>query len=170
MIPGGQGWKREPSAPDPAAMVLKALQSADETIAVAESCTGGWLGRDITSVSGASASFWGGIIAYDNAAKVNLLAVPPATLTEFGAVSEPTARAMAAGVVKLSGATWGVAITGLAGPTGGTRDRPVGTVCMAVAGPVSLCRTYRLSGDREKIREGAVARAFGLLLEALEER
>jgi len=151
-------------------MVLQALQSADETIAVSESCTGGWMGRDITSVSGASASFWGGIIAYDNAAKVNLLAVPPATLTEFGAVSEPTAKAMAAGVVKLSGATWGVAITGLAGPAGGTPERPVGTVCLAVEGPVSLCRTYRLSGDREKIREEAVARAFGLLLEALEKR
>ncbi len=146
------------------------LCSAGETLAVAESCTGGWLGRDITSVPGASASFWGGIIAYDNSAKLNLLAVSPETLAVQGAVSEATAAEMASGVAALSGATWSVAITGLAGPSGGTRDKPVGTVCLAVEGPVPLSRTYLLPGDREKVRREAVTRAFGLLVEALESR
>jgi len=170
LTPGSQGRNREPAGPEPAATVLEMLQSAGETLAVAESCTGGWMGRDVTSVSGASASFWGGVIAYANSAKVKVLKVSPETLDAYGAVSEPTATEMAVGVASLSGATWGVAITGLAGPSGGTRSRPVGTVCMAVAGPVSLCRTYRLPGDREGVREEAVARAFGLLLEALESR
>lgn len=170
MTPWSRGRIREPAGPEPAATVLELLQSAGETLAVAESCTGGWMGRDITSVAGASAAFWGGVIAYANSAKVKLLGVSRETLDAYGAVSEPTAREMAVGVTSLSGATWGVAITGLAGPSGGTRDRPVGTVCMAVAGPVSLGRTYRLSGSRERVREEAVARAFGLLLEALESR
>jgi PncC family amidohydrolase len=146
------------------------LYAAGETLAVAESCTGGWLGRDITSVPGASASFWGGVIAYDNSAKQNLLAVSPGTLADHGAVSEETAAEMAEGVAALSEATWSVAVTGLAGPSGGTPEKPVGTVCIAVAGPVRLSRTYRLRGDRETVRATAVARAFGLLLEAFEGR
>jgi PncC family amidohydrolase len=146
------------------------LYAAGETLAVAESCTGGWLGRDITSVPGASASFWGGVIAYDNSAKRNLLAVSPDTLADHGAVSEETAAEMAEGVAALSETTWSVAVTGLAGPSGGTPDKPVGTVCIAVSGPVRLSRTYRLRGDRETVRAAAVARAFGLLLEAFEGR
>jgi PncC family amidohydrolase len=146
------------------------LYAAGETLAVAESCTGGWLGRDITSVPGASASFWGGVIAYDNSAKRNLLAVSPDTLADHGAVSEETAAEMAEGVAALSETTWSVAVTGLAGPSGGTPDKPVGTVCIAVAGPVRLSRTYRLRGDRETVRAAAVARALGLLLEAFEGR
>lgn len=170
MTPGSPRRNRERSGPDPAVTVVEMLRSAGETLAVAESCTGGWLGRDITSVPGASASFWGGIIAYDNSAKLNLLAVSPETLAVQGAVSEATAAEMASGVAALSGATWSVAITGLAGPSGGTRDKPVGTVCLAVAGPVPLSRTYLLPGDREKVRREAVTRAFGLLVEALESR
>lgn len=146
------------------------LYAAGETLAVAESCTGGWLGRDITSVPGASASFWGGVIAYDNSAKRNLLAVSPDTLADHGAVSEETAAEMAEGVAALSETTWSVAVTGLAGPSGGTPDKPVGTVCIAVTGPVRLSRTYRLRGDRETVRAAAVARALGLLLEAFEGR
>lgn len=142
------------------------LHIAGETLAVAESCTGGWLGRDITSVPGASASFWGGVIAYDNSAKRSLLAVSPDTLADHGAVSEETAAEMAAGVAALSEATWSVAVTGLAGPSGATPDKPVGTVCIAVAGPVRLSRTYRLTGDRESVRAAAVTRALRLLLEA----
>jgi nicotinamide-nucleotide amidase len=153
-----------------AAPVLETLRSAGETLSVAESCTGGWLGRDITSVPGASASFWGGIIAYDNSAKLSLLSVSPETLRTHGAVSEPTAEEMAAGVARISGTTWSLAITGLAGPAGGTRERPVGTVCMAISGPVRLCRTYRFVGGREEVREKAVAEAFALLAEALESR
>jgi len=170
LTPGGPRRNREHPVPDPAGTVVEKLYAAGETLAVAESCTGGWLGRDITSVPGASASFWGGIIAYDNSAKLSLLAVSPETLAIHGAVSEATAAEMAAGVAALSEATWSVAITGLAGPSGGTPDKPVGTVCVAVAGPVRLSRTYLLPGDREGVRAEAVARALGLLIEVFEGR
>ena len=170
MTPRGPRRNRERPVPDSAAAVVEMLHAAGETLAVAESCTGGWLGRDITSVPGASASFWGGVIAYDNSAKRSLLAVSSGTLSDHGAVSEETAAEMAAGVASLSEATWSVAVTGLAGPSGGTPDKPVGTVCIAIAGPVRLSRTFRLTGDREGVRAAAVARALGLLLEAFEGR
>lgn len=156
--------------PVQASVVVEMLRSAGETLAVAESCTGGWLGKEITSIPGASTSFWGGVIAYDNAAKSSLLSVSPEALESQGAVSERVAAEMASGVGRLSGATWAVAITGLAGPGGGTPDKPVGTVCVAVAGPIQLRRTYLLSGDREDVRRQAVARALELLGEALGSR
>jgi PncC family amidohydrolase len=155
---------------DSVAQVVAKLRSAGETLAVAESCTGGWLGREITSISGASGFFWGGVIAYDNAAKLSLLSVSPETLATQGAVSQRTAVEMAEGVASLSNATWAVAITGLAGPAGGTLEKPVGTVCVAVAGPIQLCRTFQLPGDRENVRRQAVARALALLAEAFESR
>ncbi len=154
----------------PASVVVQLLRSAGETLAVAESCTGGWLGREITSIPGASNSFWGGVIAYDDAAKLSLLSVSPETLESHGAVSERTAVEMASGVGALSGATWAVAITGVAGPGGGTADKPVGTVCVAVAGPTPLHGTYLLPGDREDVRRQAVDRALELLQEALASR
>ncbi len=102
-------------------------------LAVAESCTGGLLGHWITQVSGSSAYFLGGVIAYANELKRDLLNVPQATLERYGAVSAPTAAAMAQGVRHLTGAEVGVAITGIAGPSGGTPQKPVGTVYLAVA-------------------------------------
>jgi len=150
-----------------AADVLRKLRSTSATLAVAESCTGGWLGKVITSIPGASVSFWGGVIAYDNEAKLKLLSVSPDVLRADGAVSERTAREMASGVVEVSGATWGVGLTGLAGPDGGTADKPVGTVYVAISGPCDLCRTYHLSGDRRRIRRQAVDKALELLDEAL---
>lgn len=156
------------SFPSPsAAAVIARLREAGATVAVAESCTGGWLGRDLTSIPGASSVFWGGVVAYDNAAKVGVLGVPPATLAREGAVSEDVARAMAAGVVRLSGVTWGVGITGIAGPDGGTAEKPVGTVWIALAGPRPTVRTYLIQGDRETVRREAVAHALELLDEAL---
>jgi len=151
-----------------AADVIARLVEAGASLAVAESCTGGWLGRDLTAVPGASSVFWGGVIAYDNAAKQNVLSVPRRTLAREGAVSEEVARSMARGVVRLSGATWGIGITGIAGPAGGTPEKPVGTVCIAVEGPHPRARTYRLEGDRESVRREAVALAIALLGEALE--
>ena len=170
MTPRSRRGGPDEAAPDRAAVVVGMLRSAGETLAVAESCTGGGLGQEITSVPGASATFWGGVIAYDNAAKLSLLSVARETLDAHGAVSERTAEEMAAGVVRLSNATWAVATTGLAGPAGGTDDKPVGTVCIAVAGPIRLCRTYLLPGGRQEVRRQTIARALELLEEALESR
>jgi nicotinamide-nucleotide amidase len=156
--------------PDPAAAVIARLRAAGQTLAVAESCTGGWLGRELTSVPGASAVFWGGVIAYDNSAKETLLSVSPQSLLAHGAVSETVAVEMASGVAALSGATWGVSITGLAGPDGATPGKPVGTVCVALAGPASSCHTFRFAGHREDVRREAVAAALGVLGRALEGR
>lgn len=150
--------------------VVGGLRSAGQTLAVAESCTGGWLGRELTSVPGASACFWGGVIAYHDSAKLRLLCVSADTLRTHGAVSERTAAEMAAGIAAVSGTTWGVGITGVAGPGGGTPEKPVGTVCMAISGPRPRSATWQLAGDREDIRREAVARALGALEAALEGR
>ncbi|MDP2469945.1 MAG: CinA family protein [Candidatus Palauibacterales bacterium] len=146
---------------------MTALRSTGATLSVAESCTGGWLGREITSVPGASACFWGGVIAYDNAAKLGMLSVSHSTLSEHGAVSRLAAEEMARGVADLSGSTWALAITGLAGPDGGTPGKPVGTVWIAVRGPISNSRTFVFAGNREEVRRQAVYEALGLLVEAL---
>jgi nicotinamide-nucleotide amidase len=155
---------------DPASAVVARLRSAGQTLAVAESCTGGWLGRDLTSVPGSADVFWGGVIAYDNSAKETLLSVSADTLRTHGAVSEAVAVEMAAGVAALSNATWSVSITGLAGPAGATPGKPVGTVCVAVAGPISSCHTFRFEGNRESVRREAVHAALNLLTRALEDR
>lgn len=120
-----------------ASVVIDRLRQRGETLAVAESCTGGGLGAALAAVPGASDVFLGGVIAYANAVKQELLGVPAALLQRHGAVSEPVARAMAAGVQRLSGATWTIAVTGIAGPAGGSAEKPVGTVYMAVAGPAA---------------------------------
>ena len=111
------------------------LKSRGETLAVAESCTGGLLGSRITDISGSSAYFLGGGICYTGAAKAALAGVDPQLIKENGEVSEPVAIAMASGIRERFGSTWGVGITGIAGPTGGTPEKPVGTVHIAVAGP-----------------------------------
>jgi len=110
------------------------------------------------------------VIAYADSAKRDLLSVSATTLASQGAVSEQAATEMAAGVRVALGAVWGLAITGIAGPGGGTPEKPVGTVCIAVAGPISLCRTWQFPGDREAVRRSAVSSALGLLLEALGSR
>ena len=156
-----------PAATGAVAAIIGKLRSAGQTLAVAESCTGGWLGRELTSVPGASECFWGGVIAYADSAKVRLLSVSAETLEAHGAVSERTATEMAAGVAAVSGTTWGVGITGVAGPGGGTPEKPVGTVCVALAGPRPQCLTWHLRGDREEIRREAVVRTLGVLETAL---
>ncbi len=118
-----------------ASVVLAALQRRGETLAVAESCTGGGLGAALVAVPGASEVFLGGVIAYANTVKQAVLGVPAAVLERHGAVSDPVAEAMAVGVRRLTGATWAVAVTGIAGPGGGTAEKPVGLVHIAVAGP-----------------------------------
>ncbi len=118
-----------------ASAVLKQLAAAGQTLSVAESCTGGGLGAELTAVPGASSVMVGGVIAYANSIKRDLLSVPESFLEEYGAVSAPVAEAMASGVRRLTGSDWALAVTGIAGPDGGTQEKPVGLVYVAVAGP-----------------------------------
>ena len=118
-----------------ASVVLAQLRQRGQSLAVAESCTGGGLGAALAAVPGASDVFLGGVIAYANAVKQQLLAVPAELLREHGAVSDPVARAMAEGVQRRTGSTWALAVSGIAGPGGGSPDKPVGLVHLALAGP-----------------------------------
>ena len=118
-----------------ASVVGNLLRSAGETLSVAESCTGGGLGQMLTEISGSSDYFWGGVISYDNSVKVGLLGVNPEDLAKFGAVSGTVAEQMAIGVKNRLSTTWGLSITGIAGPTGGTQTKPVGLVYVGLAGP-----------------------------------
>jgi len=146
---------------DLAELVLTLCRERGLTIATAESCTGGLLGARITAIPGSSAVYRGGVVAYDNAIKTKLLAVRDASLREHGAVSEQVAREMAEGCARALATDIGIGITGIAGPGGGTADKPVGTVWIAVAGlgeTRSLGRVY--VGDREEIRLRATQAAL----------
>lgn len=140
--------------------------------AVAESCTGGLLGGRLTSVPGSSSWFAGGVIAYANPVKTHLLGVSPRLLARHGAVSRECAEAMAAGARKAAGADIGVAITGIAGPDGGTKDKPVGTVHVAVSGPgrATASRRHEIFGPRDVVRSRAASAALTLLKETLDVR
>jgi nicotinamide-nucleotide amidase len=146
------------------------LRAAGATLTVAESCTGGLLGERLTRVAGSSDYFVGGAITYGDRLKTALLGVPPALLQAHGAVSEPVARAMAEGVRSRLGSDYGAAITGVAGPGGGSETKPVGTVHLAIAGPPPAPgrpevdhRQLRLPGDRERIRWQATQIALDML-------
>ena len=118
-----------------AEVVLQQLRLRGQTVAVAESCTGGGLGAALAAVPGASDVFLGGVIAYANGVKQGLLGVPAELLQAHGAVSDPVAQSMAEGARRVTGADWGLAITGVAGPGGGSDEKPVGLVHLAIAGP-----------------------------------
>ncbi len=138
-------------------------------IATAESCTGGWLAQVITHTAGSSAWFERGVVTYSNEAKTDLLGVPPALIARYGAVSLDVAAAMAAGLLVKSTAILTVAITGIAGPGGGSPDKPVGTVCFAwgVRGRAPATERRQFAGDREAVRRQAVVHALrGLLAQA----
>jgi nicotinamide-nucleotide amidase len=149
---------------DLAAVVLDLCREKALTVGVAESCTGGLLGARLTAIAGSSDVVVGGVIAYSNALKVSLLGVPSAALADQGAVSEPVVRAMASGARSATGASIGVAITGIAGPGGGTEEKPVGTVWIAsdVAGDVEA-RRLRLIGDRTEVRQRAAQAALEMV-------
>lgn len=137
-------------------------------LAVAESCTGGLVGDLITDTPGSSAYFVGGIIAYANALKTDLLRVPSALIMEHGAVSAPVAASMARGICDVTRADVGVAITGIAGPSGGTLDKPVGTVFIAIASPLGeLVRRCQWPGDRTQNKVDSAYKALELLAEHL---
>jgi nicotinamide-nucleotide amidase len=137
------------------------------TIATAESCTGGWAAQVITHTPGSSAWFERGFITYTNAAKADMLGVPMNTIEAFGAVSLETAMAMAAGALQHSNALISLSITGIAGPTGASPDKPVGTVCFAWSGKNSTpsCERRLFNGDRESIRRQSVLHALSGLLD-----
>jgi nicotinamide-nucleotide amidase len=145
------------------------LLERGEWLVAAESCTGGWLAQSVTAIAGSSAWFDRGFVTYSNAAKMDMLGVPETTLDRHGAVSEATARAMAQGALKHSRADWSVAITGIAGPSGGSPEKPVGTVCFAWAwreGGSEGC-TCHFAGDRAAVREQSVGYALTGLLERI---
>lgn len=147
------------------------LRQRKQTLAVAESCTGGLLAHRLTNVSGSSDYFLGGVVAYSNAAKRALLGVAASVLEREGAVSEAVAREMASGVRRLFGADIGVGITGIAGPTGGTPEKPVGLVYIALAAEgVVRCERHIWPHDRLGNKEASAQRALEMLLEYLEER
>ncbi|HXI60791.1 MAG TPA: competence/damage-inducible protein A [Polyangia bacterium] len=139
-----------------AGAVAKALKAQSATLALAESCTGGLAGQLVTAEAGASTFFRGSVVSYSDEIKTGVLGVKPETLADFGAVSEPCAREMAEGVKKLCGSIVAAALTGVAGPEGGSPEKPVGTVCFAVCGPGSTRTSTKLfAGDRDRIRMAA---------------
>ena len=168
--------KRGKKAPDRNSFGLEQqvgdlLRARGWTLAVAESCTGGLVSHRITSVSGSSDYFLGGVIAYSNDVKVSELGVKPRVLARDGAVSEIVARQMASGVRRRLGADLGIGITGIAGPGGGTAKKSVGLVFISVAhGARSQVRRFVFSGDRIRVKMAASAAALKMLKEYLQEK
>ena len=145
--------------------LVKVLTEKKMTCATAESCTGGGVGYTITGVSGASAVFWGGVVSYDNSVKRDVLGVPDEVLATKGAVSPECAAAMAEGARRLLKTDLAVALTGIAGPGGGTAEKPVGLVWFGLASPSSTATEMKIfPGEREAVRTAAIEYALCLLL------
>ena len=145
------------------------LKGAGAKLVTAESCTGGWAAQVVTSVAGSSAWFECGFVTYSNQAKRELLGVRDDTLQEYGAVSEETAREMAQGALRRGRGTVALAVTGVAGPGGGSPTKPVGMVCFAWASGRSVrSETRQFSGDRESVRRQSVIRALEGVLQHLD--
>ena len=155
-----------------AAELGAALKAHGYMLALAESCTGGMVAEAITSVAGCSAWFDRGFVTYSNQAKIDMLGVSTQTLETFGAVSEETAREMAFGALKHSQAHIAGSITGIAGPDGGTADKPVGTVCFAWAeiNQPTITLTKNFDGNRKKIRQQAATFLMRQLIDQLKKR
>ena len=150
--------------------VAKVLQAKRALLVTAESCTGGWAAQVVTSVAGSSDWFERGFVTYSNESKIELLGVKRETLERCGAVSEQTAREMALGALARSRGTLGLAITGVAGPGGGSEAKPVGTVCFAWAsrGGDVRSETRLFAGDREAVRRQSVEHALAGVLARLD--
>jgi nicotinamide-nucleotide amidase len=150
-------------------VVGELLRARSARVALAESCTGGLVTSRLTDVPGSSHYVERGIVAYSNQAKIELLGVEPGLLAQFGAVSEPVAAAMAQGARRISGVEVGVGITGIAGPGGGSEEKPVGTVAIAVSGPgnAERVRTFLFPGDRRQVKALAALSAIDALRRAL---
>ena len=149
--------------------IAAALLARRQTLATAESCTGGLLGAALTRRPGSSAWYAGGVVAYANELKIRLLGVSPEILAAQGAVSAATARAMAAGARRRCRTGYAVAVTGIAGPDGGSAEKPVGTVCFAwaVRGGATTTETRHFAGGREAVRAQSAACALAGLIERL---
>ncbi|MFD1597823.1 CinA family protein [Halobellus rarus] len=153
-----------------------ALRNADATVAIAESCTGGLIGSLLTDVPGSSDYFDRSLVTYSYDAKLTALGVARESLDEHGAVSEPVAREMAAGVRDVAGTDWGVSTTGIAGPEGGTPEKPVGTVYVGLAyrgewgsgESYTRIERHEFDGDRTQIKERIAREALSTLLDAVE--
>jgi len=150
--------------------LVEKASSAGKTVATAESCTGGLIGAAITATAGSSSVFQGGIIAYDNRIKTKLLGVPPSTLGKYGAVSEKVAERMAAGCAERLGVDYAVSVTGVAGPGGGSPEKPVGTVWIGVSdGRTATAILHHFEGmSRNKVRDHSCLEAMKLLISAIE--
>ena len=149
----------------------RALEARNLRVATAESCTGGWIAKALTDIPGSSRWVEGGVVAYSNSAKSSLLGVAAGTVAAHGAVSEPVVRAMAEGVRARFGVPLTVAVSGVAGPDGGTPDKPVGTVWFAWAsGRETTAARERFGGDRGAVRRASVDFALRRLLELAEAR
>lgn len=154
--------------PHLAKTVGELLLQRGEWLATAESCTGGLISAAITDVAGSSAWFGSGFVTYSNEAKCRMLEVAPKTLEAFGAVSAEVVGEMAEGARQLSGADWGVAVSGIAGPTGGSISKPVGTIWFGIAGPQGIDTfCHHFNGDRQSIRRQTVEAALSCLLARL---
>jgi nicotinamide-nucleotide amidase len=155
--------------------LIEDLVAAGKTVAAAESCTGGWIAKSLTDISGSSAVFGYGVVSYSNAAKCSLLGVSAEALREHGAVSEVVAAQMAEGVLRLSGADLAVAVSGIAGPGGGTDEKPVGTVWFAWTAKsdghvTSDTERHVFGGDRDSVRRQTVVLALQGLRERIRKR
>lgn len=150
------------------AVIVRKLIQKKATLATAESCTGGGIGAAVTQIPGVSACYSGGVVTYSNEMKADLLGVSENTLSTFGAVSKETALEMAKGIREKTNSGYALSVTGIAGPAGGTKEKPVGTVWSALVSKnfeISFC--WSLGGTREQVRQGAISRALGTLFEAL---
>ena len=147
----------DPAISELASVLVEELNRKNKTVATAESCTGGWIAKALTDVAGSSGCFGYGVVSYSNGAKESILGVKNRALAEHGAVSEPVVREMAEGTLRLSGADISVAVSGVAGPGGGSDDKPVGTVWFAwsMRGPRGITtdtELQRFEGNRESVR------------------
>ena len=155
----------------PVEEIAQRLKARGAIIVTAESCTGGWVAQELTAIAGSSAWFDRGFVTYSNDAKQDMLGVRAETLKKYGAVSEETAREMAQGALARSRGTVALSITGIAGPSGGTPDKPVGTVCFGWATKDSPPRaeTQRFAGDRAAVRRQSVDYSLAGVLRLLDE-
>lgn len=156
------------SSMKPELKVAQALTAQRKTLAIAESCTGGLLSHRLTNIPGSSNFLKFGLVAYSNETKTKLLKISPIVLKTYGAVSQPVAMAMAKGVRRLQKTDFGVGITGIAGPTGATKKKPIGLIYIAINNnKETLCLECHFHGNRTRIKSQATTQALDMLLEFL---